>query len=324
MRHISWFALAVLLLIGGSAKAQIALGPGWWKSAPPPTAFVGDLDTAGTGILGYWGIEAASSALRGPTHAVIRVCLPSGGSCFDVGTDATTGEITAATVAFNGSGALSACNNTTTICVLGSTSGDVEFYDQSGNGHNIPGAAGHALPTFVVAGGCPSPILSTIYCVQSTSTVLASTTGSVASTCPCGVMSMAIDTLGNVHQMSLTGGDGGNWTLYSDNGTLDFFNNGTNNNILSSDTNNLYDVIAGSGPSGYATANSTSISVTGVQSNFTNQLSLMSVPGSPALTGYIIKGAIWNAVSSALAVSSGNAATMISNSCTRITGSSAC
>lgn len=62
MRHISWLVLAALLLVSGATKAQIALGPGWWK-ASAPSSYVGPVNAAGVAPSVCYSIRACSTAV---------------------------------------------------------------------------------------------------------------------------------------------------------------------------------------------------------------------------------------------------------------------
>src|SRR5271166_5963038 len=57
----------------------------WCSSAH---AYTGPLDSV-AGAKNYWGLNAATSALRGATLA--NICYPDLGHCADVNADATTG-----------------------------------------------------------------------------------------------------------------------------------------------------------------------------------------------------------------------------------------
>jgi hypothetical protein len=328
--------IAALLVVPALPASAFLL---WGNPGGRPTGRAVGPSTAPNGIIAYWGMEAASAALRGPTHYVIQVCEPAGTPCFSVGTDATTGQITPAIVSA-ATGVNTPCNNTTNVCILGGGAGNgIEFYDQSGNGLDALVQVAHDDPIFVVpvsvggGTGCPSTFSASMYCAYSpTNNIGARPTGPPTATCPCSIMAFAIDTVGTVGSGSFgpvaVQTDSGNFTIESDGGEIDFYGGLAAHRLADTSANHWYNAIGSSDSGGgfVATNNSAGASVSESQSPISGHMDLMGVgaAGAGGWIGYWFKGAFWQNNGGALPVTSANAATMIANTCTRATGSSTC
>jgi hypothetical protein len=252
--------------------------------------------------------------------------MPSGTDCAAVGTDASTGEITAATVASavttDGTPALTTCNNTTVICTIGSTTSTsgVAFYDMSGSGNNAEVPTGGQGMIFVVPGGggtvCPGALASN-YCAFAQSGMVVGTL-SLTFACPCSYLAQWIDTTGAVSNAGVMA-VAGNAGIYSNSGVADLFTT-VDNNTSPSPTNTWFMGVGAGGSSGFWQVNAnTNVSVTTTDPNTSGTVELAQYNGGlHTLPGYFFKAAFWQNNSGSAAVTHAQAVTAIANTRARL------
>ncbi len=300
---MSWLTLALWVLISAPfhlAHAQF-LPLGVATPASAPAAYTGDLDIAPTGIHGWWGFEAASSATRGAT--AINVCLPADSLCADISTNATTGQITSAEVTAAG---LSACANSVTICTVKT------FYEKSASGLSSDLTNPNIVnrPTFKIPGGgngCPT---TSLYCAcfdAGAPNALVATATTLSD--PFTIMAMFNNTASLTYAATLAADDF--HALYMNAGTLDFFVS-ADQNLGGTAINTWYVGTGASGASGFihamppgAAAELTTSATDDTPPVGTHDLLSSDLPaGADFFTGCMFKAANWSAAVSAANVTS--------------------
>ena len=120
--------LLAMLLAASPALAQNSLsttGAGGYHAGAASFVGAGDLGT----WTAYWGTRAYSSATRG--NKLLNACTPNtAGTCADMLSDATTGDLVPATIGGNPCPGVS--------CIV------EKYYDLTGNGHDMGNSAGNA------------------------------------------------------------------------------------------------------------------------------------------------------------------------------------
>lgn len=302
---MNWLALALWALISAPfhpAHAQfLPLG----VAAPQAAAgYTGDLDTSPSGIHGWWGLEAASTADRGT--AAVNVCLPSDSACADVATDATTGQITSTIVTAAG---LSTCNIGVVNCTI------KIFYNKgAGGGGDMAQATEANRYRFGVPGNCPGA-LATFYCADAWNTGLIYVDTSASHTCPCSLMGVFYDTAGGAYN-TVVSTTPFNPALYANSGKVDFYASSDQTITSTATLNTWYMAVGLSGASGYINANGTSQAATNVIAGATVVDAINSESSAPAspFSGFVFKAGVWDAPG----VSSADAATIITNTRARL------